>query len=779
LGREFFSADSWSGFLLFAACLAFFSPSLQASTADQLQFANGLFSRGLYELALAEYEELLEDSGDFPNQDAVLFRRAECYRELGDKRAAEAAYRLVLTEKPDSPYRFRAEFRRAELFVAGRQYEVAEGLFALLIARNPPRDVLASSLYFLGYAQDRREKFEEAESSYRKVVSEHEDSPYAAYAALALAQIVINTEGREAEADALLKTLEEDSPTDRVAAEALFLRADAAYRSGEFSKSAALYRALMEKFPTDRRAAESRLQGGWSLYNDGAFSEALELAQRVLKEEPETADAADWLYLIANAERKSGDTDASIATYDRLLDTYPSNTVSSAARYEQLLLFYGTENYEQVVSRGSDMEVSVELREDYLWLLAESFSQLGRDSDSLVSFRTLVEEFPDSDRAASALFRQARTLQGAEKTLEAASLYEEVAERFANSELAAEALYTAGYCRMAERRFEEAIENWSKLRSSYPTFERLDDARYQHGLAEIKLEREGEAVATFLELIRDAPDCAHAANALYWIAVLAEQKGDLAEAEKSLREALLKDPDDSLGGQIQYRLAAVLQKLEKFDEAANLLQSLLSGPVAKEMPEGLLEWLARYRIDRGEGAAAAAAATVLSSRSVSSSWTQIAEYLKGKAMLLEGDADLAQAAFFASVQADADTQEEVLSASGLAGIALERGNLPEAEKYYSMAAELASDPQLLNIQAASYFGLGRVAEAREDWAEAARRFLSVGILFDDPDLTPEALYLAVRSFEKAGKGRERKKVAEELLERYPASEWADKIKGRD
>ena len=764
--------------LIFALCLVLFAHPLQAGSSDQLQFANGLFARGLYELALEEYENLLEESVDFPDLDAVLFRRAECYREMGDKRAAEAAYRRVLTEQPESPYRFRAEFRRAELFLAGRQYEVAESLFAMLIARNPPPEVMASSLYFLGYTQDRRENFQEAESSYRAVVADHKDSPYAAYAALALARIILNADGREAEADAMLEDLEKNSPTDRVAAEALFIRADAAFRAEKFSESAALYQALMERFPKDRRALESRLQAAWSLYNDGKHTGALELAGRVLLE-AETADAADWLYLKANAERKIGKASASIATYDQLLSAYPSNTVSEAAMYEQLLMFYGTENYEQVIRRGPGIQVSADLREDYLWLLAESFSQLGRGPEALTCFRTLGEEFPGSERAAAALFRQARTLQAAQNTVDAAVLYEETAQKFPASELAAEALYTAGYCRMADRGFEKAIENWSRLRKSYPSYERADDAQYQRGLAEIKVGREEDAETSFLELIRDAPDSERAANALYWIAVLVEKRGDLARAEKTLREGLKKNPEVSLEGQLQYRLAAVLQKLEEFDEAADLLQSLLDGPVSGEMPDGLLEWLARYRIERKEAEAAVAAATVLSSRSASPAWTQIAEYLKGEALLLGGDADSAQIAFTAAIDAEADTHEEVLAASSLAGIALEEGRLPEAEKFYSMAAELASDPQLSNIQATSYFGLGRVAEAREDWAEAGRRYLSVGILFDDPELTPEALFRAARALGKAGKERERKQVAGELLERYPDSEWADKVKERN
>ena len=73
----------------------------------------------------------------------------------------------------------------------------------------------------------------------------------------------------------------------------------------------------------------------------------------------------------------------------------------------------------------------------------------------------------------------------------------------------------------------------------------------------------------------------------------------------------------------------------------------------------------------------------------------------------------------------------------------------------------------MDIRARSYFGLGRAAEMGEDWNRAARYYLGVGILFDDPEITPESLHRAAIALGRAGRNEERARALEELKERYP------------
>ena len=54
---------------------------------DRRAFADGLLSRGLYKLALPEYEALAKQNPPPQDLDVVLARLAECRRKVGDNAA--------------------------------------------------------------------------------------------------------------------------------------------------------------------------------------------------------------------------------------------------------------------------------------------------------------------------------------------------------------------------------------------------------------------------------------------------------------------------------------------------------------------------------------------------------------------------------------------------------------------------------------------------------------------------------------------------------------------
>ena len=62
---------------------------------------------------------------------------------------------------------------------------------------------------------------------------------------------------------------------------------------------------------------------------------------------------------------------------------------------------------------------------------------------------------------------------------------------------------------------------------------------------------------------------------------------------------------------------------------------------------------------------------------------------------------------------------------------------------------------------------GRVALARNKYDDAAKIFMSVSVLYDDPEITPQALTQAAEAFDKAGEAGEAAKANEELKARFP------------
>jgi tetratricopeptide (TPR) repeat protein len=237
-----------------------------------------------------------------------------------------------------------------------------------------------------------------------------------------------------------------------------------------------------------------------------------------------------------------------------------------------------------------------------------------------------------------------------------------------------------------------------------------------------------------------------------------------------LRASLKMGPSTSEVAIVQYRLASVLQKRGQLDESAGVLQGLLDQGARADMPPALLEWLARHWLDQKAFDKAARAAETLAKNAPNADWKQIGWCLAGKALVVVGKNAEARKAFEEALKQPAKTGEGAEAALYLADIDRRAQQWDSAEKFYQQAADISGE--LLDIRAKSYYGLGLVAEARRQWEVAARYYMSVAVLFDDPAIVPECLFRAAESFRQLGREEDRKKTLEELKSRYPDSEWS-------
>ena len=74
--------------------------------------------------------------------------------------------------------------------------------------------------------------------------------------------------------------------------------------------------------------------------------------------------------------------------------------------------------------------------------------------------------------------------------------------------------------------------------------------------------------------------------------------------------------------------------------------------------------------------------------------------------------------------------------------------------------------------------MGETAEAAGRTEAAARHFLSVAVLFDDPEWTPHSLFRAGRLYDGLGKQKERDSAWQELRARYADSSFAKQVEAQ-
>ena len=278
------------------------------------------------------------------------------------------------------------------------------------------------------------------------------------------------------------------------------------------------------------------------------------------------------------------------------------------------------------------------------------------------------------------------------------------------------------------------------------------------------------------ELIRRYPSSRFKAGGLFWQGMLQRDAGKMQDAEESLRASLKSNPDPELAREASFYLAVLLEGSGRADEAAGMFQALLSTPAKEKFTPAILQWLAEYWIAKKENAKGAEAAQILVGATGDPAWQQTGWGLRGRALLAGGAADEADAAFKKALSLKAKTPLAAEAALRLGEISLAANRPKEAGEYFKQASEMASDDAQIAVRARAYVGLARTAGAASDFGAAARYYMSVAVLYDDPELVPECLFEAARAFRQVGDPKSADAAIKELQTRYPDSAWSKKTK---
>lgn len=742
---------------------------------ERLQFADGLYSRGMYEMAAKEYQAFLDTAPRGDGADSAWYRMGESLLNTGRKREAEAALKKVVFDFPASPFRFKAGFRAAELAAEAGRPDEAANQWEAIVAGTPPADMAAAALYRLGNVRSREGNAQAAARAFTRIKTEFPSLPFYAHALLALAGLTAGTPAEKDNAAAMLRAAATNTTSPRLAAEALFQLAELEFRRGAWEESLAAYRQLTAKHPADARAKEAPPQIAWALHRLGRHAEALQACDTAPRG---SGREAEWLYLRANALRQIKRHAEALQTYSQLLDKWPEDALAQPASYEQVVTLFRAGRYREAVAAGGKLRTGPELKADVAWILAESHSQLKDSEKAVQNYRAIVEQFPTSPLRQHAWYRWAHALQDAGEFEAAAKQYSASLQAYPAGEGAAQALFASAYCLSRAGKHADAVRDWSALLLRFPDSPLAEESLYHNGMSLAHLKQDEQAAAAFAQLLRQFPRSRYAGEAAYWSGAMQETAGKLAEAESSYRTALAAGPSGATASRARIRLAIVLQRLGKPADSARLLDETVASGATAELPPELLEWLATYHLDRSEHKEALAAATALTARPDGEKkplpWLAIARCRRALKQRAEAAAAYEKALALAG---SGRLAAEAALESG--ELAFESGNYRLAGTAFDKAAALASEDRLTPLRAAAYLGKGRTLRADGRPEEAGRVLMSVAVLFDDAQLVPESLYEAARAFREAGKHLESSKAVEELRQRFPNSTWIARIERPD
>ncbi|HXM74593.1 MAG TPA: tetratricopeptide repeat protein [Chthoniobacterales bacterium] len=749
-------------------------PTAETEAPDrrQLGYANALFTRKLYDLAIPEYQKYLDDYPGGAGRANAYFSLGECYRNLNKPSSARTNFQRVLNDYGESEFAGPAAYALAEIAFTQKDYATALPLFHRSAAKSKESAVALSARYFEARCLEVLDHKDEACDIYQQVAEAKGPNPYREDARQTAASIAF-ARGRKSDALRQYEALANETQKAPLKAEATvraglialdLLQSDKGKMDKGMSEKAM---ALLQKGRSLPEAGRWRALAQVGIlrlqYQTGQYVQLLADYKKVQQQVPEEARAEVMLFA-ANSQRQLGHAAEAEAIYHEIIEKYPNREEAKDARFQRLINVYNSDpstlppevdeflttnptaeradqaklfkaealykqqNYPRAAPIFSELrasQLSPKLRAEAAYQLGSCYLQMKDVAGIVEAFGFFVQAFPDSPLATSAFARRAETYE-------------------------------------SDKNYDAALSDWNMLLTKYPGAREREEALQHKALILGQQQNPKGMSETFRQLLKEFPKSPAASIAHYYIGKSAFELKDYKTALAALNTARQLDKD-------RYYVPATVRIISSYfglhDRAAvtREVDGFLAANAAGTIPAEILEWLGIEYYNEKNYAAAEKYLGVLGKIDNPPVKPDFWFYL-GDAAAKQQKFDESENAFGKYLQTATDPagKAKVLLALGAVKIAAHKPD--DAQKIAEQIMTLQPEGR---VNAEARLLSGDVQFERGHFEDAGKAFMGVALLYDDPAITPRALQKAALAYRRAGKPDEADRVAKQLREKYP------------
>ena len=748
-------------------------PESESPDRRQLEYANALFGRKLYDLAIPEFEKYLAEYPNASGRPYAHFFLGECHRALNRMAAARKSFQAILDNHGESDYAGPAAYVLAETAFTQKDYRTALPLFHRASVKSKEPMIALSAKYFEARCLETLDRKDEACGIYLTVIDAKNPNLYREDSRLAAASIFLSR-GKKTEALKQYEALSNEAQKAVLKGEAAvrggliaidLLQAD----KGKIDKAMAeKATSLFQKARTNPEAGKFRAVAQVGLlrlqYQSGQYAQLLSDYKKEQQKLPDDA-RPEAMLLAANAERQLGHTKEAALLYDEIVSKYPKREEAKDAEYQRLINIYNS----------------------------DPFALLG-------AVDAFLETNPSVERADQAKLLKAEALYKQQNYAEAAPIYAELRASQLSPKLRAEAAYKLGWCYVQMKDLPRVVEAFTYYVQAFPDTNQAPSAFAQRALAYQQDKNYDVALADLNAILTKYPGAQEREAALQQKALVLGQQGNPKGMSDTFRQLLKEYPKSAAAPQAQYYIgkaafemkdyktaiatlntARQLNKEQYYDLATvriisshfylrdrNGLTSEVNAFMAASpktgVPAEILEWLGiEYYNEKNYAAAEKYLSALGKIESPTNVKPDIWFYLGDAQSRLKNFTE-AENAYGRYLQTASDPagKAKVLLALGAAKIGAHKAD--DAQK---IAEEIMSLQPEGRVNAEARLLAGDVQIERGNFDDAGKAFMGVALLYDDPAITPRALQKAASAYQRAGKTDEADRAARQLHEKYP------------
>jgi tetratricopeptide (TPR) repeat protein len=742
------------------------------------------FNAGQYADAVTAFSDFVRDFPDDRRREEALYRLAESYRNLGRADDALAAYTYQVQAYPDGPLRVNAELRRgAILFDAGK---VADAIAPLqYVVDKGDGDLQQVAKYLLGRSLLATQKENDGRALLQGLVDTQPSGKFAGIAAQALAELD-DSESKYSDAVPLWQ-------------KALALLSDPAAQAtaaarGGWSALQAKQADIAEKlFQTARQldpvAGDARKVANTGLlrilFQQKRYGEWLKL---YLPEQGKLLDSAraEILYDLGHSHFVLRHWTDAVDGFDQYLKDFSAQDSAVTAAYERFLAFTQIDRDKTAIEAENYLKAwpKTPYRTRVRLLEAQELSREKKFAEALPLWENLAEVTEDAPWPhQDILLERARAYDELGNFPKAAMAYQAYLDDLsahpgggedAQARNVLDTQARLAVCLQKSDQLLAATDAWKAVESLAPEGSREKQTALESlGLIYAKggPEKDAAMVATFHELLNKFPDSPLRSMASFSVGDSLFKNLDYAGAEPYLLNARAWDSATWLQPATQ-RLVLAAYGMKNDDKTVAYVKEYDTIPaptdpqaqIAARLPAALFYWLAENarragKWDEAEIYYARVTRHPEPGDLLAGAWWELGEVESHRK---------AWPAAVASYEKYRELKPDVKDATVVL-LALGRAQL--GAQNFSMATALGNQALLQEPEgprsAAARMLLGETSFATKAYPDAARMFATLAVLFDDPQITPQASARAADAFEKAGDAKSAADWRQKLKDKYP------------
>ncbi len=737
---------------------------------EEFDFANGLFSRGMFDLAIDGYKSSLETYPESRYSELARYRIGESY--FLQKKYAEALDRFdaFIKQHPSGDLARRAALRQGQICFFTGDYAGAESRLSSLADAEDIPDVAAAARYYMANVYLKNKDHERARDTLQRLTDDLPGSEYAPFAYMNLGDIYSGSGDFQKAADAYQAASSLSVGKDMIARAEL--RAGDAYQlAGDRGRARTAYRKAMDISAGPDIVEKAVLGLVSSLYSDAEYQRIIDDFDGLFAKTESAEIRSRMLVVLGNSFFQTDRFAEAAKVYGEAAGTYPETGSGIKAGLNECWALYESGELDRSLSRiDAYLAVPAGSRDEAFYLKAKALAGSGRTDEAIDIYGKLTRDFKASSFSREALYETGWLYDRSGKPEEAVRSYRGFADRYPEDKRSPGVLLKAGQNNLELGRDKEAEKDYRLFLSRYDESPLKENVLFQLGKVYINTNDFEPLIETYEKFMEEFPGSRVRDSVLYWTGRGYQGKEDWAKAIK-VYSRITSDTEGAFYASGSDATAYCLYRKGAAPEAADTWYDLMTGEPGFAVDQGVYRWVADHYFNSGQGNRSLAVLRLYEERHGKSDAGGAVPYMIGENLRRSGRLDEAEDYFRRTIAREDPSPYLERSYLGVGRCCLARGQHEGALTAFEEALKLHKDNM---VGAHARFEIGNVRSEMGEYAEAAKAYAMVAILYEDRDLCPRALFRAGECFKKAGMEQKSADMFEELIRKYPEDRLARK-----